>query len=162
MVFSDEEDDDTSSPIIPTYSTYDSDEDYCPDYPNGKMDEAIWEKYYQQIEESEGFDITDYPGGCWMTTIYPMPYYLNVPTNVVKLKDYAGKALKHYNDSNGTSYEVDNILKVNGSGCRDFTYYLTFTVKNCENDVFQAKVVEDLHYRLEFPIVRPKVKATTG
>lgn len=51
---------------------------------------------------------------------------------------------------------------MNGEGCRDFIYYLTFSVKNGENDTFQAKVVEDLDNHLEFPIVRPKVKASTG
>lgn len=164
MRFTNEEevDDDTSSPLkspLKTliYSGYDSEEDYCPEGTN-KMDKALWERYYKQIKESEGFDITDYPGGCWMTTVFPMPNYLNNPKNVDKLKGYAGKALKQYNNSKTTNYEVENILKVNGGGCRDFIYYLTFSVKNGEHDIFQAKVVEDLDYNLEFPIIRLKVK----
>lgn len=50
-----------------------------------------------------------------------------------------------------------SILK---EGCGGFfTFYITFSVKN---DTFQAKVVEDLSHHLEFPIVRPKAKATMG
>ncbi|XP_009769525.1 uncharacterized protein LOC142175541 [Nicotiana tabacum] len=114
MSFTDEEkvDDDTSSPLKTLiYSDYDSEEDYCP-AGTKKMDKALWERYYKQIEESQA-----------------------------------------------TNYEVESVLKVNGGGCRDFIYYLTFSVKNGEHEVFQAKVVEDLNYNLEFPIVRPKVKA---
>ncbi|XP_060189904.1 uncharacterized protein LOC132618935 [Lycium barbarum] len=156
----DDFDDDTSSPITP--DTYDSEEDYCPDYPNGKMDKALWDKYYKQVEESEGFDIEDFPGRCWMTTVFPLPYYLDCPKNVNKLKDYAGRALKLYNDSNGTSYVVDEILKVNGGGCRAFIFYITFSVKNGVDNIFQAKVSEDIGYHLEFPIVRPKRKVVVG
>ncbi|XP_009613342.1 UPF0725 protein At1g02770-like [Nicotiana tabacum] len=126
------------------------------------MDKAVWEKYYKQVKESEGFDIEDFPGQCWMTTVFPMPYYLDDPKNVDRLKDYAGKALKLYNDSNGTSYEVDDILKVNGGGCRAFIFYITFSVKNGVCDTFQAKVVKDIGYHLDFPIIRPKAKAVTG
>lgn len=46
----------------------------------------------------QGFDITDYPGQCAMTTVYPMPFYLNDPKNVDMMTDYAGKALRQYND----------------------------------------------------------------
>ncbi|TMW96503.1 hypothetical protein EJD97_007236 [Solanum chilense] len=162
MVFSDEVND-TSSPIRPTYSQYDSDEDFCPYYPQ-KMDKAVWEKYYQQVKESEGFDITDYPGQCAMTTVYPMPFYLNDPKNVDMMTDYAGKALRQYNDEKGTNYEVNDILKVNGGGCRDFIFYITFSVKTCDDkdDIFQAKVVKDLRYRLQFPLVRPKPKKASN
>jgi len=31
-----------------------------------------------------------------------------------------------------------------------------------KDDIFQAKVVKDLRYRLQFPLVRPKVKAFIG
>ncbi|XP_075098292.1 uncharacterized protein LOC107822001 isoform X2 [Nicotiana tabacum] len=51
-------------------SEYDSEEDYCP---NGteKMDKALWEKYYRQVRESEGFDIEDFPGRCWIRLSSP-------------------------------------------------------------------------------------------
>ncbi|WMV44046.1 hypothetical protein MTR67_037431 [Solanum verrucosum] len=153
------ESDEDLSPIVRVCCTYDSEEDYCPDYPNGKMDKPLWDKYYKQIKESEGFDIQDFPGRCWMTTVFPLPYYLDDPENYNKLKDYASKALKLYNDDNGTCFEVDKMLKVNGGGCSDFIYYLTFTVKNGVDDIFQAKVVEEMDFSLEFPIVRPKPKA---
>ncbi|KAL3362453.1 hypothetical protein AABB24_015042 [Solanum stoloniferum] len=106
------ESDEDLSPIVRVCCTYDSEEDYCPDYPNGKMDKPLWDKYYKQIKESEG-----------------------------------------------TCFEVDKMLKVNGGGCSDFIYYLTFTIKNGVDDIFQAKVVEEMDFSLEFPIVRPKPKA---
>lgn len=61
------------------------------------MDKAVWEKYYQQVKESEGFDITDYLGQCVMTTVYPMPYYLNDLRIVDMMRDYGGKVLNLYN-----------------------------------------------------------------
>ncbi|XP_049396147.1 UPF0725 protein At3g19520 [Solanum stenotomum] len=158
-----DEEDGYTNPIFRTCTVYDSEEEnYCPDIPGAKMDKPLWEKYWKQIKESEGFDITDCPGGCWMTTICPMQYYLNSTENVDQLKGYAGKALEHYNSINGTSYEVENILKVNGQAVgRYFAYYLTFSTKNGENDTFQAKVLEDLDDSIECLIVRPKV-ATMG
>ncbi|XP_060189274.1 uncharacterized protein LOC132618229 [Lycium barbarum] len=119
-----------SSPLPYELSVYDSEEEYCPNYPlQNKRDEAVWEKYLKQLDESEGFDIKDYPGACPMATVYPLPRYLTDPKNLDKLKSCAGRALKHYNDSNGTNHEVEDVLKVNGGGCCHYIYYITFTVK---------------------------------
>ncbi|XP_049385997.1 uncharacterized protein LOC125850149 [Solanum stenotomum] len=129
---------------------------FCPIDPNDKkVDKSVWYRYLQQIRESEGFDIKDYPGSGALTTIYPMTKYLEYPAEVEKLKVYAAKALEQYNVNNGTKYEVDRILKVNG---QDFTFYITFSVKNGEDEYFQAKVVRDIDKSLDFPIVRPRVK----
>lgn len=46
----------------------------------------------------------------------------------------------------------------NGSGCTDFNFYITLSVKNGEKEYFQAKVVRHLDQSLEFPIIRPRVK----
>nr|XP_016514762.1 PREDICTED: uncharacterized protein LOC107831513 isoform X1 [Nicotiana tabacum] len=94
-----------------------------------------------------------------MVTVFPMPYYLTDPENLVMLKGYAEKALKKYNDTNSTCWEVDDILKVNGGGCRSFIFYITLSVKTHkgEKDYFQAKVVIDLDGHLDFPIVRPQI-----
>ncbi|XP_015087714.1 uncharacterized protein LOC107031034 [Solanum pennellii] len=134
---------------------------YCPVGPGEKKaDKAVWDRYFDQIRESEGFDIKDYPGSCPLTSIYPMTNYLDTPANVEMLKDYCAKALEHYNTDNGTKYEVDRIVKVNEGGCQGFVYYITFTVKNGDSEYFQAKVVEHINKNkpLEFPIVRPRVK----
>nr|XP_009626365.1 uncharacterized protein LOC104117088 [Nicotiana tomentosiformis] len=101
-----------------------------------------------------------------MITVFPMPFFLDKPENVVLLKDYAGRALKIYNEKYGTEWEVDNILKVNGGGCRNFIFYVTFSVKTSKGgkDIFQAMIEEDgkveqgLEYNLEFPIIRPQPK----
>ncbi|XP_049385998.1 uncharacterized protein LOC125850150 [Solanum stenotomum] len=132
---------------------------YCPVGPGEKKaDKAVWDRYFQQIRESEGFDIKDYPGSCPITSIYPMTNYLDTPANVEMLKGYCAKALEQYNTNNGTKYEVDRILKVNEGGCQGFIFYITFSVKNGEDEYFQAKVVEHINKSLEFPIVRPRVK----
>ncbi|KAH0635334.1 hypothetical protein KY285_035026 [Solanum tuberosum] len=133
----------------------------CETFPTGiskkqwKIYKSVWYRYLQQIRESEGFDIKDYPGSGPLTTIYPMTKYLEYPAEVEKLKVYAAKTLEQYNVNNGTKYEVDRILKVNGE---DFTFYITFSVKNGEDEYFQAKVVRDIDKSLDFPIVRPRVK----
>lgn len=49
------------------------------------------------------------------------------------------------------------MLKLNGEGCKDFIFYITFTVMNGEKEYFQAKVVRHLDQSLDFPIVRPRV-----
>ncbi|KAM3280751.1 hypothetical protein P3S67_027771 [Capsicum chacoense] len=45
-----------------------------------------WKKYSQQLQESEGFDIKDYPGADPRVTIFPRTYYLECPSNVNKEK----------------------------------------------------------------------------
>uniref|UniRef100_A0A0V0HCE9 Putative ovule protein n=1 Tax=Solanum chacoense TaxID=4108 RepID=A0A0V0HCE9_SOLCH len=130
---------------------------YCPVGPGEKKaDKAVWDRYFQQIRESEGFDIRDYPGFCRLATVHPN--FLKGPANFEMLKGYAGEALGQYNEKNDTKYEVKDILKVNGSGCKDINFFITFTVTNGEKEYFQAKVVRHLDQSLDFPIVRPRVK----
>ncbi|TMW92482.1 hypothetical protein EJD97_012984 [Solanum chilense] len=74
------------------------------------------------------------------------------------LKGYIGEALGQYNEKNDTKYEVKDILKVNGSGCKDINFFITFTVTNGEKEYFQDKVVRHIDQSLDFPIVRPRVK----
>lgn len=124
----------------------------------GKKDREFWDRYFQQVRESEGFDIEDYPGSCPLTTVYPMTYYAKHPNNIIKLKGFAEKALEQYNEINGTKYEVKDILKLNGQSCRDFKYYITFTVTNGDKEYFQAKVVQHIGGSLDIPIVRPREK----
>uniref|UniRef100_A0A0V0IED8 Putative ovule protein n=1 Tax=Solanum chacoense TaxID=4108 RepID=A0A0V0IED8_SOLCH len=165
----DEEDSDSvcSEPLSPrSDDSYDNpsieeliEELYTPILPGEeKKDREFWKRYFQQVRESEGFDIKDYPGSCPITSIYPMTNYLDTPANVEMLKGYCAKALEQYNTNNGTKYEVDRILKVNEGGCQGFIFYITFSVKNGEDEYFQAKVVEHINKSLEFPIVRPRVK----
>ncbi|OIT38998.1 PREDICTED: UPF0725 protein At3g19520 [Nicotiana attenuata] len=125
-----------------------------------EIDEAVWDKYLQQIEESEGFDVKDIPRPSLMTTVFPLTGFSKHPENVVMLKGYAEKALKKYNDDYSTCWEVDDILKVNGGGSCSFIFYITLSVKTHkgEKDYFQVKVVRDLDGHLDFPIVRPQPK----
>ncbi|XP_006350169.1 uncharacterized protein [Solanum tuberosum] len=124
------------------------------------IDKACWIRYFEQIHDSEGFDIKDYPGSAPMTSIFPMQGYLQQPEFMEKMKDFARRAIQHYNEKMGTSYVVNEILKVNGHVIKHFMYYITLSVKNGENEYFQVKVVDRLHLynSLEFPIVRPRAK----
>ncbi|XP_055812418.1 uncharacterized protein LOC129882241 [Solanum dulcamara] len=151
-----------SDESCPNWDIEEANEDlYCPIDPNDKkVDKAVWDRYFQQIRESEGFDIKDYPGSCPLTTIFPMVNYLKAPARVENemLKGYAAKALEQYNNKNGTKYEVDHILKVNVCPGRYYIFYITLSVKNGEAGYFQAKVVRDIDQSLDFPVVRPRVK----
>ncbi|XP_059284129.1 uncharacterized protein LOC132037611 isoform X2 [Lycium ferocissimum] len=122
-----------------------SEEEFCPNYPQ-KVDKAVWDSYFKQLDESEGFDIEDYPGSCPMATVYPLPRFLKNPDNHKLLMDYAGRALKLYNDTNGTDHKIEDVLKVNGGGCRYYIFYVTFSIKTCDGkrDLFQAKPKKDL------------------
>ncbi|PHT80598.1 hypothetical protein T459_13613 [Capsicum annuum] len=119
-------------------------------------DIECWNKYVDQIEESEGFDIKDYPSSVPFRSITPMWYYLEDLENVKLMKGYAAQALERYNKKHGTTYEVNEIIRVNEDGCRDVTYYITLSVKNGESEYFQVKVVDRLHKSLKVLIVRPR------
>ncbi|KAM3270130.1 hypothetical protein P3S67_030036 [Capsicum chacoense] len=127
------------------------------------IDDDGWKKYSQQLRESEGFDIKDYPGAHPGVTVFPRPNYLECPTNVKMMKDYAAQALKLYNQKFDTKYEVNDILKVNGDWCGIYLiFYITFTVINGEKEYFQAKVVRHVGGSLRFSIVRPRANGASG
>ncbi|KAM3234591.1 hypothetical protein P3L10_014627 [Capsicum annuum] len=129
-------------PMTPDMEDSDSDSDSDDQF---VYDDDGWKKYSQQLQESEGFDIKDYPGADPRVTVFPRPNYLECPSNVKLMKDYAAQALKLYNQKFDTLYEVNDILKVNGDDCGVYdVYYITFTVTNGEKEYFQAKVVERL------------------
>ncbi|XP_047259010.1 uncharacterized protein LOC124891258 [Capsicum annuum] len=99
------------------------------------IDKDCWNKYLQQLNESQGFDIKDYPGHFPATTVFPSPNYLKIPDNVEKMKGYAAEAFKQYNERFETKYEVNEILKVNRDECGTYLiFYVTFTVTNGENE----------------------------
>ncbi|XP_047268294.1 uncharacterized protein LOC107870015 isoform X2 [Capsicum annuum] len=126
------------------------------------IDDDGWKKYSQQLRESEGFDIKDYPGADPRVTIFPSPNYLECPSNVKMMKDYSAQALKLYNQKFDTKYEVNDTLKVNGDECGIYdVYYLTFTVTKGEKEYFQAKVVERLGRLLRISIVRPRANGAS-
>ncbi|XP_016571849.2 uncharacterized protein LOC107869993 [Capsicum annuum] len=120
-------------------------------------DKACWLKYLKEINESDGFDITDFPGCGPLTTIFPM-------TPSKETKKFAEQALELYNEDNVcvlyshcTEYKVNEILKVNGCFTQYFHSYITFTVTNGEHEYFQAEVRKDVDGSLECAIIRPRV-----
>ncbi|KAM3287652.1 hypothetical protein P3S67_021082 [Capsicum chacoense] len=72
------------------------------------------------------------------------------------------KYVDQIEESEGTTYEVNEIIRVNEDGCRDVTYYITLLVKNGESEYCQVKVVDRLHKSLKVLIVKPRVKGSDG
>ncbi|PHU15119.1 hypothetical protein BC332_16324 [Capsicum chinense] len=127
------------------------------------IDKDCWNKYLQQLNESEGFDIKDYPSGHPAATIFPILAYWEIPSYAETMKGYAAKALKLYNEKFDTKYEVNEILKVNEDECGTYLiFYVTFTVTNGEKEYFQAKVVRRMGRTLRFPVVRPRANGALG
>lgn len=71
-------------------------------------DKACWLKYLKEINESDGFDITDFPGCGPLTTIFPM-------TPSKETKKFAEQALELYNEDNAL-----NIRSMRFSRLTDF------------------------------------------
>ncbi|KAM3270129.1 hypothetical protein P3S67_030035 [Capsicum chacoense] len=44
------------------------------------IDKDCWNKYLQQLNESEGFDIKHYPSGHPAATVFPIPAYWEIPS----------------------------------------------------------------------------------
>ncbi|KAM3218976.1 putative protein isoform X2 [Capsicum annuum] len=121
-------------------------DELCGDY--GVIKVVLWKTEIVFFFFLKEFNIKDSEVG----SIYPMWYYLDYPDNVKLLEDYTSQALKKYNKENGTTYEFDKIIKVNGEGCRDRIYYITLSVKNGKEKYFQVKMVTRLLRKsLKFP-----------
>ncbi|XP_049396798.1 uncharacterized protein LOC125860816 isoform X3 [Solanum stenotomum] len=67
-----------------------------------------------------------------MTTVYPVPYYLNDPKN----------------DETGINYEVNGILMVNGGGCHDFIFYITSSVKTSDGIILTEELSQSSEINL--------------
>ncbi|XP_027161775.1 uncharacterized protein LOC113762504 [Coffea eugenioides] len=114
--------------------------DYLPDGAEGseEVDVDKWSKYYQEIRESEGFDINHYPGCCIMA-----PYH---PFNAARqnLFDYSVAAVNDFNQKEGTKYKLEKVEKANARlwGC-GANHYITFQARESVADAlktFQALV----------------------
>lgn len=116
-----------------------SERDYCPKGVK-KKDEALWERYLKQIEDSDGYDITEWPGATLATPITPLFDLKQCPLKLEIISKLADAAIKKFNstrDEDDDLYEVYDILTANCSGscCGGHnTYYITFEAKKQQNN----------------------------
>lgn len=117
-------------------------------------------RYCRQINQSQGFDIVDYPGPTTFVLIVPYDYIPDSCKTEERplVTDLAKIALSTYNEHCKCSYDFVDVEKWNVglSGVVD-VYFITFTVKcpiSSEIKIFQARVAD-----CEPPVVglcRPK------
>ncbi|PHT32376.1 hypothetical protein CQW23_28713 [Capsicum baccatum] len=62
------------------------------------INKDCWNKYFQQLRQSQESDSKDYLGTFSGITAFPRPNYLKFLTNVENMKDNAEQALKLYNE----------------------------------------------------------------
>ncbi|KAL3519843.1 hypothetical protein ACH5RR_017992 [Cinchona calisaya] len=89
--------------------------DFLPDGVK-EIDEGMWttwSKYYQQIKDSEGFDIIDFPGVCIMAPITPLIGFENFPQTLMELNNEAESAINSFNVLNRTDYKFEKVEKAN-------------------------------------------------
>ncbi|KAG6600694.1 hypothetical protein SDJN03_05927, partial [Cucurbita argyrosperma subsp. sororia] len=120
-------------------------------------------EYYCAVEESQGFDVPDFGNVYAFSLITPMKLH-EVPGMLKEVQISANEAIKHYNNENGTNFEVVDIVKANHSGCCGSMYDITFNVKPIGTSVefppitFQAKVYYAIPIKdiIDVELCRPK------
>ncbi|KAL3519850.1 hypothetical protein ACH5RR_017999 [Cinchona calisaya] len=120
-------------------------DDFLPDGVK-EIDEGmwtIWSKYYQQIKDSEGFDIIDFPGVCIMAPITPLIGFENFPQTLMELNNEAESAINSFNELNRTDYKFEKVEKANSQLWEvGVNSYITFQANDASavSTTFQALV----------------------
>ncbi|KAL3536737.1 hypothetical protein ACH5RR_000103 [Cinchona calisaya] len=127
-------------------------DDYLKEYcPAGveKMDTELWNKYYADIQASDGgFDIFNYPGHCPMATVRPMTSAIMGNEMMRDMVIGMSKtALSQYGDTHpeDAPYEFVDIEWVTGYPCATWMYNITFRARSVDNgDIksFRARVYD--------------------
>ncbi|KAL3519887.1 hypothetical protein ACH5RR_018036 [Cinchona calisaya] len=108
---------------------------YSSDEEGVDKDPEIWHKYFQQIKESDGFDIYDFPGVCLEAPITPIIGFENYPETLQLLIEEATAAINDFNKNEATNYKVVKVEKENsqlwGVG---FNSYITFQAQDTDSD----------------------------
>ncbi|KAL3519852.1 hypothetical protein ACH5RR_018001 [Cinchona calisaya] len=108
---------------------------YSSDEEGVDKDPETWRKYFQQINESDGFDIYDFPGVCLQAPITPITGFENYPETLQLLIEEATAAINDFNKNEATNYKVVKVEKENsqlwGVG---FNSYITFQAQDTDSD----------------------------
>ncbi|KAL3519841.1 hypothetical protein ACH5RR_017990 [Cinchona calisaya] len=132
---------------------------YSSDEEGVDKDPETWRKYFQQINESDGFDIYDFPGLCLQAPITPFTGFENHPKTHEELIQGATAAINDFNKNEGTSYKFVKIEKANvqlwGNGVNN---YITFQAENADAHgimtTFQALVWDGPYWEYPEPVVK--------
>ncbi|KAL3521670.1 hypothetical protein ACH5RR_019819 [Cinchona calisaya] len=118
---------------------------HCSSY-TVKHDPGVWERYYQQIQESKGFEIDDFPGQCMAAGIVPLKNLDESSEFYFLLSQMATKALNEFNSDKEKSYIFHKIVRVNSEVSGGVIYYTTFEALNPEAayaiQIFRAKIFD--------------------
>ncbi|KAH0723493.1 hypothetical protein KY285_006039 [Solanum tuberosum] len=113
---------------------YDSD-DPAFEILEGKADRKIWTQYYREWDESEGFDISVFPGTSSMAGIAQQYDHLTSPKVKQEYTELCKLAIKKFNSENDKMYAFEEIVTVNASFAAGTWYYFTFKARDATVDV---------------------------
>ncbi|KAL3519878.1 hypothetical protein ACH5RR_018027 [Cinchona calisaya] len=115
---------------------------YFSDEPGVDKDPEIWAKYFHQIEESDGFDIYDFPGVSLEAPITPITGFENYPETLQLLIEDATAAINDFNKNEATINKVVKVEKANsqlwGVG---FNSYVTFQAQDTDSDADTGSIM---------------------
>lgn len=127
----------------------------CIDGDGELVDKKLAEEYVRQVNESEGFDVSVYPGPIPIARIIPL-HFEKDPEQHDRLIYLSKLALDQFNkdniDAKGTSYEFVNIEKVTVYDCKGYIYGITFRAQQADTadlKTFQAKDYDDFIDEIE-------------
>ena len=142
-----------------TYHTDDEDEN---------IPDEVMQKYHSQVEESENYDVYDFPGFRYMGLIVPIVYDTGDDVEEVEDDDpnrnevirAAEKAIENFNEKHGKLYRFDKVVRATGGVCAGIMYYITFLAKEDiggEATTFQAQVWGKIGNELDVEVCRVKI-----
>ncbi|OIS96511.1 PREDICTED: uncharacterized protein LOC109235785 isoform X2 [Nicotiana attenuata] len=106
----------------------------------------VWDQYYKELDESEGFDFSVHPGTSFHAPISQLRSYLKNPEKKKRYTDLCNMAIGLFNSLNAKKYEFVDIVRVNVSYAAGAWYYFTFKASDTDTDdadavkTFQALV----------------------
>ncbi|XP_016437372.1 uncharacterized protein LOC107763393 isoform X1 [Nicotiana tabacum] len=99
-----------------------------------KVDSKVWDQYYKELDESEGFDISVYPGASFNSSIVPIRSYLTDPEQKQEYTDMCHLAIGDFNSQNAKKFEFMEIVTVNASFAGGLWLYFTFQARDSDGD----------------------------
>ncbi|OIS96512.1 PREDICTED: uncharacterized protein LOC109235787 [Nicotiana attenuata] len=142
----DEEEVDDSYDSKESHYAYDSDDSDFELIDGTKLDPKVWDQYYRELDESEGFDISVYPGASFNSSIVPLKSYLTDPKKKQKHTNLCSLAIEDFNSQSAKKYEFMEIVTVNASFAGGMWFYFTFQARDTDDTtkIFQALVWDEI------------------
>ncbi|XP_031406503.1 uncharacterized protein LOC116215074 isoform X1 [Punica granatum] len=128
------------------------------------MNDEEWKAYSKQLDESQGFDVGEFPNVFHYGLIQPMSF----EGDDEDLIYFTNLGIAHYNEKEVASLKLVEILKVNAQACSPFNFYITFEAKDAstgERGTYQTKVYGRCPIKssyVDFTRVKPETKPEVG